>query len=125
MPGATGTARIMAQSAGVRLRVMALVAGCRRYSAVMGSVLADDGVAAAFARDGVVCLRGVLDAGEVAAAAGAIDPVLARPGPLAQVASGAGGPRAFTGDFCRWGDVHPIHTLARDSPVPPPAPALL
>jgi phytanoyl-CoA dioxygenase PhyH len=50
----------------------------------MGSVLADGEAAEAFARDGVVCLRQVLDAGEVAAAADAIDAVLARPGPLAQ-----------------------------------------
>jgi hypothetical protein len=37
-------------------------------------------VAAAFARDGVVCVRSVLDPAEVAVAAAAIDAVLARPG---------------------------------------------
>jgi hypothetical protein len=61
----------------------------------------DDDVVAAFARDGVACLRSVLDAGEVAAAADAIDAVLATPGPLAQVASGPGDPGAFVEDFCR------------------------
>src|SRR5690348_525722 len=61
----------------------------------------DDEVAAAFARDGVACLRSVLDPGEVAAAAAAIDAVLARLGPLSQVASSAGDPGAFTEDFCR------------------------
>jgi hypothetical protein len=53
----------------------------------MEPVLADDEAAAAFARDGVVCLRSVLDGAQVAAAARAIDEVRARPGPLAQVAS--------------------------------------
>jgi ectoine hydroxylase-related dioxygenase (phytanoyl-CoA dioxygenase family) len=104
---------------------MAPVPGCRGYSAVMGSVLADDGVAAAFARDGVVCLRGVLDTGEVAAAAGAIDAVLARPGPLAQVASGADDPGAFTEDFCRWREIPQIEQLARYSRVPALAAAVM
>ena len=53
----------------------------------MEPVRLDDEVVAAFARDGVACLRSVLDPGEVAAAVAAIDAVLARPGPLAQVAS--------------------------------------
>jgi len=65
----------------------------------MEPVLADEGVAAAFARDGVVCVRPVLDPAEVAIAAAAIDAVLARPGPLAQVASGPDDPGAFTEDF--------------------------
>jgi ectoine hydroxylase-related dioxygenase (phytanoyl-CoA dioxygenase family) len=45
----------------------------------------DQGLTAAFARDGVACVRSVLDPAEVAVAAAAIDAVLARPGPLAQV----------------------------------------
>jgi hypothetical protein len=35
----------------------------------------------------------------------AIGAVLARPGPLAQVASGADDPGAFTEDFCRWQEI--------------------
>ena len=63
----------------------------------------DDGaLAAAYDRDGVVCVRSALDPAEVAAAARAIGAVLARPSPLAQVASGADDPGAFTEDFCRW-----------------------
>ena len=61
----------------------------------MEPVLADGGAVAAFARGGVVCVRQVLSAQEVAAAAAAIDVVLARLGPLAQVASGTGDPGAF------------------------------
>jgi ectoine hydroxylase-related dioxygenase (phytanoyl-CoA dioxygenase family) len=87
--------------------------------------LVDDGLAAAFARDGVVCVRSVLDPAEVAAAARGIDAVLARPGPLAQVASGAGDPGAFTEDFCRWREIPEIERLARHSRVPAIAAALL
>jgi hypothetical protein len=54
----------------------------------MDTSAVDRGLAAAFARDGVVCVRSVLDAGQVAAAARAIDAVLARPGPYVQVATG-------------------------------------
>jgi ectoine hydroxylase-related dioxygenase (phytanoyl-CoA dioxygenase family) len=53
----------------------------------------------------------------VAAAAGTIDAVLARPGPLAQVASGADDPGAFTEDFCRWREIPQIEQLARYSRV--------
>jgi hypothetical protein len=67
----------------------------------MEPVLADDEAVAAFARDGVACVRQVLCAREVAAAAAAIDVVLARRSPLAQVASGTGYPGAFIEDFCR------------------------
>lgn len=43
--------------------------------------------AAAFARDGVACVRSVLDPGEVAVAAAGIDAVLASPPPLAHLAA--------------------------------------
>ena len=67
-----------------------------------------DDVVAAFARDGVVCLRSVLQGTEVAAAADAIEAVLASPSPLAQVASAADDPGAFTEDFCRWREIPEI-----------------
>ena len=85
----------------------------------------DDEVAAAFARDGVACLRSVLSPGEVAVAAAAIDAVLARPGALAQVASSADDPGAFTEDFCRWREIPEIEQLARRSRVPAVAAALM
>jgi len=87
--------------------------------------LVDGELVAAFARDGVVCVRSVLDPGEVAAAARGIDAVLARPGALAQVASGADDPGAFTEDFSRWREIPEIERLARYSRVPAVAAALL
>jgi ectoine hydroxylase-related dioxygenase (phytanoyl-CoA dioxygenase family) len=91
----------------------------------MEPVLADDEAVAAFARDGVVCLRSVLDGEQVAAAARAIEEVLARPGPLAQVASAADDPGAFSEDFCRWREIGEIEALARYSRVPAAAAALM
>ncbi len=82
-------------------------------------------LAAAFARDGVACVRGVLDPAEIAAAVAAIEIVLAVPGPLAQVASGRGDPGSFAEDFRRWEDVPQIEGLARHSRVPQIAAALM
>src|SRR5277367_268115 len=91
----------------------------------MDTVRADDEVVAAFAQDGVACLRSVLDPAEVAAAVAAIDAVLARPGPLAQVASGPDDPGLFTEDFCRWQQIRRIERLARHSRLPALAAALM
>jgi ectoine hydroxylase-related dioxygenase (phytanoyl-CoA dioxygenase family) len=91
----------------------------------MELVPADEEAVAAFAADGVACVRQVLRAQEVAEAAAAIDAVLAGPGPLAQVASGADDPGAFVEDFCRWQDIPQIERLARHSRVPAVAAALL
>jgi len=85
----------------------------------------DDALTAAYARDGVVCVRSALDAEEVAAAARAIEAVLASPGPLTQVASSADDPGAFTEDFCRWREIPEIERLARRSRVPAIAAALM
>ena len=94
-------------------------------SAVMEPVLADDEAIAAFARDGVACVRQVLSPQEVAVAAAAIDIVLARRSQLAQVASGTGDPGAFVEDFCRWREIPLIEQLARYSRVPSVAAALM
>jgi ectoine hydroxylase-related dioxygenase (phytanoyl-CoA dioxygenase family) len=79
----------------------------------------------AYARDGVVVLRGVLDPAEVELARAAIEQVLAAPSELAVVASGADDPGRFVEDFCRWGDVPAIELLARRSRLPAIAAALL
>ena len=91
----------------------------------MAASLTGEELAGAFARDGVVCVRGVLDPGELATAARAIEIVLASPSPLAQVASGAGDPGSFFEDFCRWREVPEIEELARHSRVPQIAATLM
>jgi ectoine hydroxylase-related dioxygenase (phytanoyl-CoA dioxygenase family) len=92
---------------------------------VTGHAVTMDDAAQAFARDGVACVRQVLDPGQVAAAVAAIDAVLAAPGPLAQVASGTDDPGAFVEDFCRWREIPQIEELARHSRVPAVAAALM
>lgn len=82
-------------------------------------------LAAQFARDGVACVRSALTAEEVAVAARGIDAVLARPGPLAQVASGADDPGKFAEDFCRWQEVAEIRQLALHSRIPAIAAGLM
>jgi ectoine hydroxylase-related dioxygenase (phytanoyl-CoA dioxygenase family) len=71
----------------------------------------------AFRRDGAVCLRGVLSAGDVATAAAGVDAVLAGPGELALRASRADD-GAFVEDFRRWQSVPAIEQVARRSPLP-------
>ena len=90
----------------------------------MAGLLEQDEVDA-FARDGVVCVRSVLSAAEIAVAAAAIDAVLAQPGPLQEPANLPDDPGAFTEDFCRWQDIPEIGQLALRSRVPALAAALL
>lgn len=80
---------------------------------------------AAYRRDGVVCVRGVLDAEEVEHAREAIEEALASPGPLAQDASGADDPGRFFEDFRRWQDIPAVETLATRSRVPALAASLM
>jgi len=91
----------------------------------MATFRVDEELASMFARDGVACVRGVLDPGELATAARAIEIVLANPSPLAQVASGADDPGSFFEDFCRWREIPEIEQLARHSRVPQLAAALM
>ena len=69
------------------------------------SYAVDPGDVETYHRDGVVVLRGVLDADEVEQARAGIEEVLGRPSDLALVASGDDDPGRFFEDFCRWGDV--------------------
>ena len=85
----------------------------------------DAGIVAAYARDGVVCVRNVLDPDEVDIARRGIAAVLTEPGPLAQVASGSDDPGRFFEDFCRWQEIAEIEQLARHSRVPRIAAELL
>lgn len=84
----------------------------------MTAALTDDAMVAAFQRDGVVCVPGLLDSNQVDHARRAIQTVLERPGPLAQVASGKDDPGVFTEDFCRWTQLPDVEQLARRSRAP-------
>ena len=64
----------------------------------------DDQTVRDFARDGAVLLRGVLTRAEVGQLARGIEHNLARPSPLALVASEPDDPGRFVEDFCTWQD---------------------
>jgi ectoine hydroxylase-related dioxygenase (phytanoyl-CoA dioxygenase family) len=91
----------------------------------VSELLTDAALADAFARDGLVCVRQALDPDELVNAVRAIESVLERPGPIAQVASSPDDPGSFTEDFCRWGEIPQMERLARHSRVPQIAAALM
>jgi ectoine hydroxylase-related dioxygenase (phytanoyl-CoA dioxygenase family) len=72
---------------------------------------------AAYQRDGVVCLRGLLDADELARLRRGIDANLAAPSPRAIVASRPDDPGCFIEDFCNWQANPDYRALACDSPL--------
>ena len=80
---------------------------------------------AAYRRDGVLVVRGLLSADEVETARAGIAAVLDSPSMLAQIASGVDDPGRFIEDFRRWEDVPQIAELALDSQVPRVAAELL
>lgn len=91
----------------------------------MNAPVVDAETVANYQRDGIVCIRGLLDPAEVEQARGAIQTVLDNPSPLAQEASGKDDPGSFIEDFCRWGDVPAIEHLAVHSAAPQIAAALM
>ncbi len=96
-----------------------------QYASAVATSLVGAELATDFGRDGVVCVRQVLDPGELASAARAIEIVLANPSPISQVASSADDPGSFFEDFCRWREIPEIEQLARGSRVPQIAAALM
>ena len=89
--------------------------------------------AEAFARDGALCLRGVLTPAEVERLRQAIDANLAAPSPRAKVASRPDDPGFFIEDFCNWNATEPAaagyapgyRAIACDSALPRVAAALM
>ncbi|MBN9406626.1 MAG: phytanoyl-CoA dioxygenase family protein [Burkholderiales bacterium] len=71
----------------------------------------------AFARDGAVCLRGLLNPDEVALLRRGIDANIAAPSPRAKVASRADDPGFFIEDFCCWPDNAAYRRFIFDSPL--------
>ena len=84
----------------------------RRADAVLTPALID-----AFARDGAVCLRGLLDGDEVALLRRGIDANIAAPSPRAKVASRPDDPGFFIEDFCCWQDNAAYRRFIFDSPL--------
>ena len=71
----------------------------------------------AFARDGAVCLRGLLNADEVALLRTGIDANIAAPSPRAKVASRPDDPGFFIEDFCNWQHNDAYRHVIFDSPL--------
>ena len=80
--------------------------------------LADDGLVAAYRRDGACCVRGALSRAEVERLARGIDAHLAAPSPRAIVASRPDDSGLFIEDFCCWSDNPDYRALACDSLLP-------
>ena len=74
-------------------------------------------LAQAFARDGAVCLRGLLNAEEVALLREGIDANIAAPSPRAKVASRPDDPGFFIEDFCCWQENGAYRRVIFDSPL--------
>ncbi|MFD1712274.1 phytanoyl-CoA dioxygenase [Ottowia sp. GY511] len=74
-------------------------------------------LAAAFARDGAVCLRQLLNADEVALLRAGIDANIATPSPRAKVASRPDDPGFFIEDFCNWQDNAAYRDVITQSPL--------
>jgi len=80
---------------------------------------------AAWQRDGAICLRGLLNADELAVLRRGIDANLAAPSPRAIVASQPDDPGFFIEDFCNWQANADYRALACDSPLPQVAAGLM
>ena len=90
----------------------------RQHLAARAAALVTPAVADAYARDGAVCLRGVLDADELARLTSGIDANLAAPSPRAIVASRPDDPGFFIEDFCNWQHNEAYRSTAIDTPLP-------
>lgn len=78
--------------------------------------IADEAVEA-FARDGVVCLRGVFSEAWVDWTRHAVDLALASPGPYAKVYTPSGSPGRFSSEIGLWLRLEEIRRFAFDSPA--------
>jgi ectoine hydroxylase-related dioxygenase (phytanoyl-CoA dioxygenase family) len=77
--------------------------------------------AAAFERDGAICLRGLLTTEEVARLRAGIDANLAHLSPRAKVASTRDDPGLFVEDFCSWSENDDYRRFIWESPLAPVA----
>ena len=77
----------------------------------------DDELVAAYQRDGAVCIRQLLDRGELALLRDGIEANLAQPSPRAKVASRPDDPGRFFEDFCNWQDIPQFKRFIFESPL--------
>ncbi len=87
--------------------------------------MVDDAAIEAFARDGVVVVRGILSPSEIELLAAGVDWALAHPSERAIVASSTGDPGRFVEDFIRWPEISEIEEIAMQSAIPEAAATLL
>ncbi|MCB5364156.1 phytanoyl-CoA dioxygenase family protein [Pusillimonas sp. CC-YST705] len=71
----------------------------------------------AFQRDGAICLKGLLNADEIALLKSGIDRNLEHPSPRGKVASPANDPGSFFQDFCNWQENEAYERFIFESPV--------
>ncbi len=79
--------------------------------------MVDDAAVEAFARDGVVVVRGLLSALELETLQTAVDEVVAAPSDRSKIVSTDGDPGSFFEDFVRWQDVSGLEQVALRSQV--------
>ncbi len=87
--------------------------------------MVDDAAIEAFARDGVVVVRGMLSHDEVESLAVGVEAALAHPSERAIVVSDGDDPGRFVEDFVRWTDVPQIAEVALGSAIPEAAAMLM
>ncbi len=87
--------------------------------------MVDDAAIEAFARDGVVVVRGILSPDEVDLLADGVAEALANPSERAIVASSDDDPGRFVEDFLRWTEISQIEEIALRSRIPEAAATLL
>jgi ectoine hydroxylase-related dioxygenase (phytanoyl-CoA dioxygenase family) len=92
---------------------------------VRAAAIATPGLVEAYQRDGAVCLRGLLNAGELATLTRGIDANLAAPSPRALVASRPDDPGFFIEDFCNWQGNADYRATALHTPLPQVAARLM
>lgn len=87
--------------------------------------MVDDAAVEAFARDGVVVIRGIVKPDELELLATGVELALANPSDRAIVASDDEDPGRFTEDFLRWFDYSEIEQVALTSAIPEAAAMLM
>lgn len=84
---------------------------------VLGSGIVDQTHITTFQKEGVVCVRGILNPDEIARLKAGIDYNLANLSPRAKVASRADDPGLFVEDFCNWSSIPEYRDVIFNTPL--------